>query len=175
MYDATAVGYKEFLVNVTTQTGDTGVFIFLLYHLRDSNNAVWMLPGTARIMKCLLAHLVAKLQPQSVLSDILTKSLHSEAPTGCNTIFFSGKDKNTCWKMLIKYPHLLTVVRRGDNVDVAEKIYVCIMELKKRVSRVSIMPGIVFFMKAKRGLEMLPPTHYVLELHVKRPHYEAKI
>ena len=77
--------------------------------------------------------------------------------------------------MFIKYPHLLTVVRRGDNVDVAEKMYVCIMELKKRVSRVSIMPGIVFFMKAKRGLEMLPPTHYVLELHVKRPHYEAKI
>ena len=30
-----------------------------------------------------------------------------------------------------------------DNVDAAEKFYVCIMELKKRVSRVLIMPGIV--------------------------------
>ena len=30
---------------------------------------------------------------------------------------FSGKGKNTCWKMFIVYAHLLTVVARDDNVD----------------------------------------------------------
>ena len=30
-------------------------------------------------------------------------------------------------------------------------------------------------MKAKRDLEMLPPTNYALELHIKRPNYQAKI
>ena len=29
----------------------------------------------------------------------------------------SGKGKNTCWKMFIKYAHLLTGVVKDDNVD----------------------------------------------------------
>ena len=29
--------------------------------------------------------------------------------------------------------------------------------------------------KAKRDLEMLPPTHYALDLHIKRPNYQAKL
>ena len=64
------------------------MFILLLYDLGDSNTGVWMLPGTARVMQWLPAQLVAKRLPQSVLSDILTKRLHKEAITGCNTIFF---------------------------------------------------------------------------------------
>ena len=47
-----------------------------------------MLPGSAGVMNWLLAHLFAKRFPQSVLPDILTKGLHTEAITGCNTIFF---------------------------------------------------------------------------------------
>ena len=54
-------------------------------------------------------------------------------------------------------------------------LYVCYTELKKRVSRVLIMPGICFFVKAKRDLEMLPPTHHALELHIKRQNYQDKI
>ena len=45
--------------------------------------------------------------------------------------------------MFIKNPYLLAGVGMDDNVDAAEKFYVCTMELKKRVSRVLIMPGIV--------------------------------
>ena len=30
---------------------------------------------------------------------------------------FSRKGKNTCWKIFIKYAHLLTGVVRDDNVD----------------------------------------------------------
>ena len=54
-------------------------------------------------------------------------------------------------------------------------LYVCRMELKKRMSRVLIKPGIFFFVKAKHDLEMLPPTQYALELHNKIPNYPAKI
>ena len=36
------------------------------------------------------------------------------------------------------------------------------------------MPGIFFYVKAKRDLEMLPPTHHVLELHIKRQNYHDK-
>ena len=75
-----------FLLNVATQLGDTCMFIVLLYHIADSNTEVWMLPGTSRVMKWLPANLAAKLLPQSVLSDILIKSLHTEAITGCNTL-----------------------------------------------------------------------------------------
>ena len=38
-------------------------------------------------------------------------------------------------------------------------LYVCCMELKKGLPMVLIMPGIAFFVKAKRELEMLPPNH----------------
>ena len=47
-----------------------------------------MLPGTPRVIKWLHVHRAAKRLPQSVLSNILTKSLHTEAITGCNTIFY---------------------------------------------------------------------------------------
>ena len=50
----------------------------------------------------------------------------------------SGNGKNTCWKMFIKYAHLLTGVVRDDNVDdawafvcslygIGEKLFVCLM------------------------------------------------
>ena len=31
------------------------------------------------------------------------------------------------------------------------------------------------FVKAKRDLEVLPPTHNALELHIKRLNYQAKL
>ena len=46
------------------------MFIVLLYPLGDSNTEVWMLPGTARVMEWLPAHLIAKRLPQSVQDAI---------------------------------------------------------------------------------------------------------
>ena len=40
--------------------------------------------------------------------------------------------------------HFLTGVGRGDNVDAAEKCICLLYELKKMVSWVLILPGIVF-------------------------------
>ena len=47
--------------------------------ISDINTEICMLPETDRVMKWFHVHLVAKRIPQSVLSDILTKSLHTEA------------------------------------------------------------------------------------------------
>ena len=38
-----------------------------------------MPPGTAKVMKCLPAHLVAEQLPQLVFTDILNQYLHIEA------------------------------------------------------------------------------------------------
>ena len=101
-----------------------------------------MLSGTARVMKCVPPHVVAEQLRHLVLSIIL--GFH--ALKGCNTMLpLSGNCKNTCWKMFIKYAHLLTGVVRDDNVDDAWGLYVCCMGLEKRMSVVLMMPGIVFF------------------------------
>ena len=76
---------------MATQTGNAGMSILLLYDLGDSNTEVWMHSGTARVLKWIPAHLVAKRLPQSVLSGNLTKNLHTEAIAGCNTIFFGQR------------------------------------------------------------------------------------
>ena len=45
---------------------------------------------------------------------------------------FSDKGKNTCWKMYVKYAHLLTGVARDDNVDGAWAVVCFCMGLEKR-------------------------------------------
>ena len=71
---------------------------------------------------------------------------------------FSGKVKNTCWKMCIKYDHLLTGVARDDNVDDAWAFVCSLYWIGEKMPKVLMMPGIIFFVKAKRDLEVLPPT-----------------
>ena len=100
-----------------------------------------MLSGTARVMKYGPSHFVAEQLPRLTLSIIL--GFH--ALTGCNTMLpLSGKGKNTCWKMCIKYAHLHTGIVKDDNVDDACFFYVRNMRLEKRMSSVLMMPGIVF-------------------------------
>ena len=81
-----------------------------------------MLPGTARAVKWLPAHLVAK---RTVLSNILIKSLHAEAITGCNTIFVWQR-QDYMLETVHYVSHLLAGVGSDDIVDAAEK-FVCLM------------------------------------------------
>ena len=62
---------------------------------------------------------------------------------------FSGKGKNTYWKTFIKCPHPLTEVGIEDIImsTLLRILYLCCMELKKMVSMVLNMPGIVFLGK----------------------------
>ena len=55
------------------------------------------------------------------------------------------------------------------------RLYARYMGLEIRISEVLVMPGIVFFVKAKRDLDVLPPTHGALELQITRAIYQAKI
>ena len=54
-------------------------------------------------------------------------------------------------------------------------LYVRYMGFEKRMSEVLMMPGMFFFVKAKHDLDVLPPTHGALELHITRANYRAKI
>ena len=90
------------------------------------------------VTKCVPAHLVAEQLPKPVLSSIL--GFH--VLIGCSAMLsFSDKDKNTCWKM---YCNLLTVVARGDNLMVLGHLYVHCMGLEKRMSKILMIPGIIF-------------------------------
>ena len=48
------------------------------------------------------------------------------------------------------------------------RLYVRCMGLEKRMSEVLMMPVIVFFVKGKCDLDVLPPTNGTLELHITR-------
>ena len=80
-----------------------------------------MLSGTARVMKYVPAPFVSEQLPRMVLSIIL--GFHVQ--TGRDSMLpLSGRGKNVCWKMFIKYAHPLTGVVRDDNVDDA-RVFVC--------------------------------------------------
>ena len=53
-------------------------------------------------------------------------------------------------------------------------LYVCSMELKNGVNGIDNARHRLF-VKVKRDLEMLPPTHNAFKLHIKRLNYQAKI
>ena len=60
-------------------------------------------------------------------ASVLSNILGFNALTGCDTkLSLSGKGKNTCWKIFIKYFHLLTEVERGVNVD-DDWAFVCLL------------------------------------------------
>ena len=75
--------------------------------------------------------------------------------------------------MFIKYPYLLTWVGRNGNVNDAEK-FVCFLYgiVEKDVRGIDDARH-SHFVKEKRGLEMLPPTHDALELHIVKANYQA--
>ena len=108
---------------------------------------------------------------------VLSIILGFQALTGCNTILpLSGKGKKTCLKMFNKYAHLLTYVVRYDNVDDAWT-FVCSLHGigEKDVRGINDARHILFFVKAKRDLDLLPPTHGALKLHITRANFQAKI
>ena len=53
-------------------------------------------------------------------------------------------------------------------------LYVCCMEFRKGVKGID-NARYILFVKAKCDLVMLPPTHYALELHTKRPNFQDMI
>ena len=75
--------------------------------------------------------------------------------------------------MFIKYFHLLGI-GRDNNVD-AEKFVSLLYGIEKNGVNGIDNARHRLFVKVNRDLEMLPPTHNALELHIKRSNYEAKM
>ena len=83
----------------------------------------------------------------------------------------AGKGKNTCWKVFIKYAHLLTGVVRDDNVDDAWAFVCSLYEIGENDVRGIDDARHILFVKAKSDLDVLPLTHGALESHITGANY----
>ena len=72
-------------------------------------------------------------------------------------------------------PIFFTGVVRNDNVDDAWAFVCSLYGIGGNDVRGIDDARHFIFMKAKRDLDVLPPTHGALELHIIRANYEAKI
>ena len=98
---------------------------------------------------------------------IFTQILH------VTTLCFFFIHITSAGKMFIKYPYLLTRVGRDGNVNDGEKI-ICLLYgiIEKDVKGIDDARH-SHFVKAKHDLEILPPAHDVIELHIARANYQA--
>ena len=83
----------------------------------------------------------------------------------------SDEGKNTCWKVFIKYAHLLTGVVRDDNGDDAWAFVCSLYGIGEKDSRGIDGTRHSLFVKAKRDIDVLPPSHGALELHITRANF----
>ena len=87
----------------------------------------------------------------------------------------SAKGKNTCWKMFMKYAHLLTGIVRDDNADDVWAFVCLSYGIGEKDVRGVDDARHNLFVKVKRALDVLPPIKGELELHITRANYQAKI
>ena len=71
--------------------------------------------------------------------------------------------------------HLLTGVVRGDNVEDASAFVCSFYVIGEKDVRGIDDARHSIFVKVKRDLDVLPPTHGSLEKHITRANYQAKI
>ena len=76
--------------------------------------------------------------------------------------------------MFIKYAHLLTGVVRCDNVDEALAFVCSLYGIGEKDVKGIDDAWYSLFVKAKHDLDVLPPTHCALELHITRANCQAK-
>jgi len=129
-----------------------------------------MIAGTAKKRKSYPVHEAFQRLTQPVRDTLL--SFH--ALTRCDTTSsFSGQGKKSCWKTFQKHPFLVSGVGHDGELAPVEE-FVCHVygTLKQRTINHAKMS---LFGKAKKGLELLPPTRYALELHAIHSNYQTKV
>jgi len=89
------------------------------------------------------------------------------------TSAFSGHGKKTYWKVFESQPHLVNGIGRDGDLSSVEQ-FVCLLNGSTTQSHVD-QARLQLFSKARKGLEMLPPTRDALALHTCRANYQAKI
>ena len=159
-------GYERVLVICR----DTDILLLLVHFMPTKPVEVWMISGTAKSRKCYPVHEASQRLTQSVKTNLL--SFH--ALTGCDTTSaFHGYGKKSCWKTFLNQPLLVAGIGRDGELAPIEQ-FVC--HLYGRPEQPSVDEArLQLFGKAKKGLEMLPPTKDALELHTIRANYQAKI
>jgi len=164
--EAVNEGYQRVLVICR----DTDVMLLLIHFVSTRISEVWMVSGTAKNRKCYPLHAVSERLTQPVRENLL--SFH--ALTGCDTTsYFSGHAKKSCWKAFESQPLLVKGIGRDGDLAPIEQ-FVCHLygtPDQRTVNHARLQ----LFGKAKKGLEMLPPTRDALELHATRANYQAKI
>jgi hypothetical protein len=159
-------GYKRLLVICQ----DTDVMLLLVHFTALKDVEVWMISGTAKNRKCFPIHSVSAKLSTPVRDNLL--SFH--ALTGCDTTSsFSGYGKKSCWNTFYNQPLLVKGIGRDGELSPIEQ-FVCKLYGTPDIQTVD-HARIQLFGKAKKGLEMLPPTRDALELHVARANHQAKI
>ena len=162
-------GYKRVIVICR----DTDVLLLLLYHLGRTGAEIWMVSGTSKQKKCYPVHIIAS----KLNDDTLENILGFHAMTGCDTTSsFSGIGKKTCWKQYLETPKLLQSLGRDLNVQEVEEFVIRLYGGCVETEGVDIdLIRFNLFSKARKGLELLPPTKDALELHCFRADHQAKI
>ena len=105
---------------------------------------------------------------------MLDNLLSFHALTGCDTTSsFSGHGKKKCWKIFQNQPLLVNGIGRDGELTPIEQFVCCLYGTPAQPT--IDHARLHLFAKAKKGLEMLPPTRDALELHVARANYQAKV
>ena len=158
--DAIQNNYKRIIVICR----DTDVLLLLLYHLGHTEAEVWMVSGTSKQKKCYPVHTIASKLDDNLLANIL--GFH--ALTGCDTTSsFSGIGKKTCWKQYLEAPKLLQSIGRGLNLHKVEEFVFRLYGGCIETETVDIdLKRFNLFSKARKGLELLPPTKMPLSCTV---------
>ena len=151
---------------------DTDVLLLLLHFFGSKQDIeVWMESGTARQKKYYPVHEIAEKLPQEIVDNIL--GFH--ALTGCDsTSSMAGFGKKKCWIAFEQKPELLAGVGRDGVLEQVEE-FIC-----KLYGAPDPFGGVDqarhdIFEKGHKELEKLPPTQDVLELHLARSNYQAKV
>ena len=162
--DAIQNKYKRVIVSFAEILTCYFLFYTSSNYLGRTETEVWMVSGTSKQPKCYPVHIIASKLDTDILENI--HGVH--ALTGCDTTSsFSGIGKKTCWKQYLEAPKLVQSLGRGLNLREVKEfvfgLYGCCVETEN----VDIdLIRFNLFSKARKRLELLPPTKDALNCTV---------
>ena len=167
--DASLSGFKQ--VNVICR--DTDVIVLLVAHLPRICEHVWMQAGTAKKKRYIPIHKI------DITDEIRASLLACHALSGCDTTSqFVGIGKQTAWKTFVTCPHLLEQL--GEHKSPAKQVlddaeaFVC--KLYDSTTKSKLIPQIrSASFRAKKNIDLLPPTQDALHQHISRANYQTYI
>ena len=149
---------------VVVKSWDTDVLLCLMYHVGLLDVETWMESGTSKAKKCFPVHAIAI----KLTVDVIHNLFRFPSFTGCDTTsLFCGISKRSFWKKYAEYPELLEGVGRDGNSEGVEQYLCRVYGCSKEAHDLDIdIYRYRLFMKARKALDLLPPTKDALQLHL---------